>query len=71
MGVVTFDIADGTFEFYTDKMWEVQLQEWRDDLEADGCEDVAELQAEELMECFYGEEMFFDRIPDTLKQFLT
>ena len=55
---VTFDIADGTFEFYTDKMWEVQLQEWRDELEECGWEDVADMDAEELIECFYGEEVF-------------
>jgi hypothetical protein len=48
-------------------MWEVQLQEWRDELEADGCEDVDCMDAEELIECFYGEEMFFDTIPDVLK----
>jgi hypothetical protein len=50
-------------------MWEVQLQEWRDELEDMGGweEDVDCMDAEELVECFYGEEMFFDTIPDVLK----
>jgi hypothetical protein len=50
-------------------MWEVQLQEWRDELEDMGGweEDVDCMDAEELVERFYGEEMFFDTIPDVLK----
>ena len=61
--VVTFDIADGSFDFYTNDMWNAQLQAWRVELDADGYEGSEALDAEELVEMMYGEEMFFDTVP--------
>jgi|TARA_R110000772_G_scaffold80153_5_gene171273 hypothetical protein len=64
--VVTFNIADGSFDFYTKAMWQVQLCEWRQDLEDDGYEGCEALDAEELVEMIWGEEMFFDEIPEKI-----
>ena len=29
---VTFDIADGSFDFYSKEAWKVQIAEWREEL---------------------------------------
>jgi hypothetical protein len=47
-------------------MWQVQLCEWRQDLEDDGYEGCEALDAEELVEMIWGEEMFFDEIPEKI-----
>jgi|TARA_B110000908_G_scaffold83847_1_gene100307 hypothetical protein len=62
--VVTFDIADGSFDFYTNDMWNSQLSTWRQELEDDGFEGSEALDAEELIEMIWGEEMFFETIPE-------
>ncbi len=62
--IVTFDIADGSFDFYSKKEWEAQLQAWRVELDADGYEGSEALDAEELVEMMYGEEMFFDTVAE-------
>ena len=62
--VVTFDIADGSFDFYTNDMWNNQLSVWRQELEDNGYEGSEVLDAEELVELFWGEEMFFETIPE-------
>ena len=65
--VVTFDIANASFHFYTQDMWEVQIAEWRDDLETNGCEDVADMDEDAVVECIWGDEMFVDYIPEDVK----
>ena len=57
---VTFDIADGSFEFYSKEAWKVQIAEWRDDLETNGCEGVADMDYYEVVELIWGDEMFID-----------
>ena len=65
--VVTFDIANGTFDFYTKKQWDNQVQDWRDELFESGMiEDrdiVDEMDEYEVVDCMYGEELFVDYIP--------
>jgi len=63
--IVTFDIADGSFDFYSKKEWNNQLAEWRQELSDDGLGgDLEALDAEELVEMMYGEEMFFDTVAE-------
>ena len=68
--VVTFDIANATFDYYTEDMWNSQVQSWRDELELDSCcspEDVANMDEYEVVECMWGEEVFIDYIPEEVK----
>ena len=69
--VVTFDIANGDFDFYTKEMWDNQVQDWRDELFESGMiEDrdiVDEMDEYEVVECMYGEELFVDYIPEDIK----
>jgi hypothetical protein len=58
--VVTFDIADQSFKKYTFNEWAVAQQTWRKELEEDLGEDVWEMQPEEIVEAYFGEEMFFE-----------
>jgi hypothetical protein len=57
---VTFDIADGSFEFYSKEAWKVQIAEWRKELEETGCEDVADMDYYEVVELLWGDELFID-----------
>ena len=36
VSVVTFDVADGSFTFYSKESWETTIEEWRKELEAGG-----------------------------------
>ena len=69
--VVTFDIANGTFDYYTKDMWEIQVREWRDELFESGMiEDIniiEEMDFYEVVECIWGEEVFVDYIPEDVK----
>jgi hypothetical protein len=69
--VVTFDIANGTFDYYTKDMWESQVQSWRDELFASGMiedrDTVEEMDEYEVVECMWGEEVFIDYIPEDIK----
>ena len=69
--VVTFDIANGNFDFYTKEQWDNQVQEWRDELFDSGMiEDrdiVDEMDEYEVVDCMYGEELFVDYIPEDVK----
>ena len=69
--VVTFDIANGTFDYYTQEMWENQVREWRDELFESGMiEDIniiEEMDEYEVVECMWGEEVFIDYIPEEVK----
>ena len=69
--VVTFDIANGDFDFYTKEMWNNQVQNWRDELFESGMiEDrdiVNEMDEYEVVDCMWGEEVFVDCIPEDVK----
>jgi len=69
--VVTFDIANGTFDFYTKEQWDNQVQEWRDELFGSNMiEDrdiVDEMDEYEVVDCMWGEEVFVDCIPEDVK----
>lgn len=67
--VVTFDIANGTFDYYTKDMWESQVQSWRDELFGSGMieDTVEEMDEYEVVECMWGEEVFIDYIPEDIK----
>ena len=69
--VVTFDIANGTFDFYTKKQWDNQVQEWRDELFESGMigdrDIVDEMDEYEVVDCMYGNELFVDCIPEDVK----
>jgi hypothetical protein len=69
--VVTFDIANGTFDYYTKDMWESQVQSWRDELFKSGMiedrDTVEEMDEYEVVECMWGEEVFIDYIPEEIK----
>lgn len=59
--VALFDIADQSFTFYTDDEWEKQLNEWADELEADGY-DVDRTDVEDIVSATSGDEYFWDNI---------
>ena len=61
--IVTFDIGNGSFDYYTKVNWENQLTAWREELEADDYEGSEALDAEELVEMMYGDELFFQEVP--------
>ena len=65
--IVTFDIAEGGFEFFTERQWQVRLDQWCEQLLNDGYEFALDMEAEEIVECIYGEELFFDIVPDFSK----
>ena len=57
--VVTFDIADQSFDYYTMEQWGNQLQSWREELQDEGMEDLTD---DEVVEAMYGNELFYDII---------
>lgn len=61
--IVTFNIADGEFEYFTYRQWSTRLDQWCEQLLNDGYEFARDMEAEEIVECMYGEEMFFDIVP--------
>ena len=65
--IVTFDIANGGFEFFTERQWQTRLDEWCEQLLNDGYEFALDMDAEEIVECQCGEELFFDEVPDFSK----
>ena len=71
VSVVTFDVADGSFTFYSKESWETTIEEWRKELAGRGDpfepEDVAAMDDYEVVECVWGEEVFVDYIPEDVK----
>ena len=71
VSVVTFDVADGSFTFYSKESWETTIGEWRKELAGRGVpfepEDVAAMDDYEVVECVWGEEVFVDYIPEDVK----
>ena len=58
--VVTFDIADQSFEYYTMEEWGNLLQSWREELvDEDMAEDLTD---DDVVEAMYGDELFYDII---------
>ena len=63
--VVTFDVADGSFTFYSKESWETTIEEWRRELVIEGYLDAGdeeELDYYEVVELLWGDEMFIDFI---------
>jgi hypothetical protein len=63
---VTFDIADGSFTFYTRSEWDKAVADWREELVEERLlseEDIALLDYYELVEIVHGEEVFCDFVP--------
>ena len=60
--VVTFDIANQSFDYYTMEQWNRQIEIWREEMLEDGfSEEVLEsADYEEVVELMYGGELFFD-----------
>lgn len=58
--VVTFDIADQSFDYYTLEQWNNQVQSWRDELSDEGMPE--DLTDDEVVEAMYGNELFYDII---------
>lgn len=58
--VVTFDIADQSFDYYTLDQWNNQVQSWRDELQDEGM--AEDLTDDEVVEAMYGDELFYDII---------
>ena len=58
--IVAFDVADGEFSFYTKEQFEARVDEWRDELEADGyyAEDM-----DDVISMTHGDEFFWDWLP--------
>jgi hypothetical protein len=65
--IVTFDIADGAFEFFTERQWKMRISQWREDLVEEGYEFAEDMDEEEVVECTCGNELFFDEVPDFSK----
>jgi hypothetical protein len=65
--IVTFDIADGSFDYYTNEEWQNQLDTWREELEADDYEGAEAVDTDELIAMVYGNELFFEEIPEDVK----
>ena len=61
--IVTFDIANQQFDFYSETEWADQLAEWRYELELD-IDDAQELDQYEVVEYMYGDEMWFEAVPN-------
>ena len=45
--IVTFDIADGAFEFFTDRQWKMRIEQWREMMLNDGYEFAEDMDEEE------------------------
>jgi len=58
--VVTFDIANQSFEKYTYNEWAAAQQAWRKELEEDFGEEVWDMAPEEIVEAMFGEELFYE-----------
>jgi hypothetical protein len=62
--VVTFDIADGSFEFYTKEEFEKFVDAERNELlENDMIEADDDLDVDGILSLAYGDEMFWDWLP--------
>ena len=60
--VVTFDIGDQSFDYYSEVAWETQLNNWLEEL-GDDAEGLTTSNADEIVELMYGGELCFHRVP--------
>ena len=63
VSVVTFDVADGSFTFYSKESWETTIEEWRKELAIETPfepEDIAAMDYYEVVDLLFGEEVFID-----------
>jgi|13_taG_2_1085334.scaffolds.fasta_scaffold03437_2 hypothetical protein len=60
--VVTFDIGDQSFDYYSEVAWETQLNTWLEEL-GDVAEGLTTSNADEIVELMYGGELCFHRVP--------
>lgn len=58
--VVTFDISDQSFDYYTLEQWNRQIELWREELQDEGM--AEDLTDDEVVEAMYGDELFYDII---------
>jgi len=61
--IVTYDIADGCFDFHTEDQWDILIKQWREMLEEDG-EDVVDLDEFDIFEAIHGDEVSFDTMDE-------
>ena len=62
---VTFDIADQSFTYFTEEQWDTYMRDIRTSFFEDGymdAEAVANMDWHELIECYHGEEMFWEAV---------
>ena len=60
--VVAFNIADGSFEFFTEAQFEAQIAEWREELD-----DSDEYDDEDVIDMVNGDEFFWEWLPKEVK----
>lgn len=66
---VMFDIADQSFQFFTAEGWNRMLEGIKEEMLNDDCnnwdeEIMADMDVEDLIECYFGEEVFWTEIPE-------
>jgi|TARA_B110000914_G_C15496394_1_gene463494 hypothetical protein len=61
--IVTYDTADGCFDFYTDDQWDILIMQWREMLDEDG-ENVLDADEVEIFERIHGDEVFYDTLAE-------
>jgi len=57
---------DGGFTFYNNERWAEALVEWREAIESDCETDTSYWSEYELVERFFGEDVFIEEIPENL-----
>ena len=62
--IVTFDVADGSFEFYTKEQFEEYVDNLRNDLVNEGLVESDEgLDVDDVLSMALGDEVFWDWMP--------
>ena len=66
--IVTFDIADGEFNFYTKEQFEDYVDHLRDDLVSEGLVECDEgLDFDDVLDMVHGDEFFWEWLPQEVK----
>jgi len=60
--VVAFNIADGSFEFFTTEQFQAQIELWREELD-----DSDEYDDEDVIDMVNGDEFFWEWLPTEVK----
>jgi hypothetical protein len=60
--VVAFNIADGSFEFFTTAQFQAQIELWREELD-----DGDEYDDEDVIDMVNGDEFFWEWLPTEVK----